>query len=100
MKPWYSFRNRCHICFGDATVITVPPNWLTYTTYVLYGVVIAFMAVYVYGHIQEFLYFAIGALVAMFLISYADIVRGEEYAKSKIKVAGSDAVDFRKRGWA
>lgn len=99
VKPWYSIRNRCQICFGDATVIKVPPNWMTYVTYVLYVVVPALVAVYVYGHRKDFIYYAVVGLVALMVVAYADIVRGEEYARSKIKVSGSDAARFRKRGW-
>ncbi len=99
VKPWYAIRNRCQICFGDATVIQIPPNWMTYATYVLYVLVPAFIGVYVYGHIQDFLYFGIAGLAALMIVSYIDISRGEEYARSKIKVAGSDSGDFKKRGW-
>lgn len=99
MKPWYSIRDRCQICFGDATVIKVPANLLTYVTYALYVLVPALVGVYVYGHVQEFIYFAIAGLVILMGVSYADIVRGEQYARSKIKVAGTDVDGFKKRGW-
>ena len=100
VKGWYQVRNVCSRCFSVATDIKIPRNWMTYTTYVLYVVVPALVGVHLTTDSREYLYLAIVGLVVMAIISYADIVRGEKFARTKIKVAGSNLDQFRKKGWA
>lgn len=99
VKPWFAIRNKCQNCFGDATVIPIPANWITYTSYAFYIFVPALILFYVTEHAKTYLYLAIAGLVAMMIVAYVDLVRGEKYAKTKIKIANTDAQTFRRRGW-
>jgi hypothetical protein len=99
MKPWFAIRNRCQNCFGDATVIQVPPNWRTYLSYALYVLIPALIAIYVTDDVKTYLYLAVALLFVMMIISYVDIGRGEKYAKDRIKVATTDVDVFKKRNW-
>ncbi len=99
VKPWYAIANKCQRCFGVATPINIPPNWMTYMTYVLYVVVPAMILVYVTNDDKTWLYASLVGLVIMFMLTFADQARGAAYARSKLKVAGSDLDDFRRRGW-
>ncbi len=99
VKPWFAIRNRCQTCFGDAKIVPIPPNWLTYTSYALYAIVPALVLIYVLGHTKAYLYVAIAGLVVMMLVAYADLMRGEKYAKTKIKITSADVKTFKGRGW-
>ena len=99
VKPWYSIRNRCFGCYGEATVIVVPNSWMTYVSYVLYVVVPLLVVVYVSTHVVEWIYAAIALLIVMIVLQYLDIVRGEKFAKAKIRVTVSDTSKLRGRNW-
>jgi hypothetical protein len=100
VKSWYQVRNGCSRCFSDATAIKIPRNWMTYLSYVLYVVVPALIGANQITDSAKYLQLAIVGLVVMLIVSYADIVRGEKLAKTKIKVTGSNLDQFRKKGWA
>jgi len=85
VKPWYAIRNRCQRCFGEATVIPIPNNWMSYATYVLYVVVPLSIALYLYLKNRSYLYFAIGGLVIMMVITFINLGRAEAYARTRIK---------------
>jgi hypothetical protein len=73
---------------------------MTYLSYVLYVVVPALIGANQITDSAKYLQLAIVGLVVMLIVSYADIVRGEKFAKAKIKVTGSNLDQFRKKGWA
>ncbi len=98
VKPWYSIRNRCIGCMGDARVIEVPNSWMTYTAYVLYVVIPVLVVLYVTSHVMIWIYGAVVLLVVMIALAYRDIVRGERIAKARIKVTEADSSRFRSRG--
>ncbi len=100
VKSWYQVRNVCSRCFSNAAAINVPRNWMTYLSYILYIVIPALIVVNQITSSATYLQLAIVLLVVMLIVAYADIVRGEKYAKTKIKVADSDLDQFRKKGWA
>ena len=100
VKSWYQVRNVCSRCFSVATAIKIPRNWMTYASYVLYVVVPALIGANQITGSSMYLKLAIVGLVVMLIVSYADIVRGEKFARTKIKVAGSNLDQFRKKGWA
>ncbi len=99
VKPWFSFRNRCEGCMGEARVIDIPNSWMTYTSYILYVVIPVLVVFYVTQKTQIWIYAAVVLLVVMMILTYMDILRGEKFAKAKIKVTASDADRFRTRGW-
>jgi len=99
VKPWYSMRNRCLGCFEEATVIKVPNSWMTYVSYALYVTVPALVVLYVTSKTSFWIYAAIALLVVMIVLQYLDVVRGEKYARSKIRVTATDSSRFRARGW-
>ena len=99
VKSWYQVRNVCSRCFSEAATIKIPRNWMTYASYILYVVVPALIAANQITGSKTYLQLAIVGLVVMLIVSYADIVRGEKFARTKIKVAGSDLDQFRKKGW-
>lgn len=99
VKAWYQFNDRCSRCMSEATVIQIPNSWMTYATYALYVLVPAFVALDLTYDEDILMWLAIFGLIVLFFIAYADLARGNRYAKSKIKVTDSDASDFRKRGW-
>ncbi len=98
VKPWFAIRDRCQGCFGEATAISIPANWMTYAKYVLYVVIPALVAVDLLNNDQNFLYLAVALLLVMFVIAYMDIARGEKYARERIKVTSTDIDSFRKSG--
>lgn len=100
VKPWYSFRDRCIGCTGDARVIEVPNSWMTYASYILYVMIPALVVLYVTSKSVLWMYGAVALLVVMIVLTYMDIVRGEKYAKARIRVTESDSSRFRTRGWA
>lgn len=99
VKPWYSIRDRCGGCMGDATVIQVPNSWMTYVSYALYVAVPALVVVYLTSGAVLWMYGAVALLVVMMILQYLDVVRGEKYARSKIRVTASDSSSFKTRGW-
>ncbi len=99
VKAWYQRSDYCSRCNGPATAIPIPSNWMTYLTYVLYVVVPALVAIYIYTDTRYFIWLAIVGLGIMMVVSYADISRGAVYAKKKIRVTDSDVDLFRRRGW-
>lgn len=100
VKSWYQMRNVCSRCFGNAAAITIPRNWMTYASYILYVVVPALIVANQITGSAIYLQLAVVGVIVMLIVSYADIVRGEKYARTKIRVAGSNLDQFRKKGWA
>jgi uncharacterized protein (DUF983 family) len=100
VKSWFQVKNVCSRCFGEAAVIKIPRGLLTYISYILYVVVPGLVVADQLTGSSEYLTLAVVGVVAMLIISYADIVRGEKFARTKIKVASSDLNRFRKKGWA
>lgn len=99
VKPWFAIRNQCQMCFGEAREIRIPNNWMTYLSYVLYIGIPALVSISLYLKDRTFLYVAVVLLVVMMVVAYANVLRGEEYAKTRIKVASSALSDFQRRGW-
>ncbi len=91
IKPWYSFRNRCLGCFGDATVIDVPNSWMTYATYVLYVLVPLLVVFYLTLKDTVWIFGAIALLVVMVVLQLADMMRGEKIARARIKFTVADS---------
>ncbi|OGS55913.1 MAG: hypothetical protein A3K60_03360 [Euryarchaeota archaeon RBG_19FT_COMBO_56_21] len=98
-KTWYQQRDRCLACIGPATVIKVPNSALTYVNYFLYVFVPGLVAVYLWKEDRSYVWLAVGFLVIMMITSYIDLLRGERYARKKVKIASSDLNEFRRRGW-
>jgi hypothetical protein len=99
VKAWFEIRNRCPVCFEDARVIDIPRNWMTYGSYLLYIVIPALILVYVAEHVKLYLYAALALLFVMMVLAYADIVRGEAYARERIKRTVSDSDIFNRRSY-
>lgn len=99
VKPWYSFRSRCLGCFGDVVVIKIPNSWMTYVSYALYCVIPVLVVLYVTSKTKIWIYGAVVLLVIMMIIQYFEVVRGEKYARSKIRMTEADSKTFRTRGW-
>ena len=97
VKSWYSIRDRCPRCFGDATAIKAPFTTYTLALYVFYVLVPALVGLYMLTDIQIYLYISIGALVIMFALAWVVVSQGESYARSKIKVTNSDFDRIGKR---
>ena len=95
VKPWYAIRNKCPGCCSDATVIVVPNSWMTYTSYFLYVLVPILVVIYVTSKATIWIYAAVALLVVMIILQYMDIIRGEKFAKAKIRVTASDSTRFR-----
>ena len=98
-KSWYQIRNKCQLCFSDATAIPIPNTWMTYLLYALYVLTPGLVLVYVYDDDKSYLYAAVVLLVIMFIVSWLEVGRGLTYARAKIKVTSTDVDNFRKRGW-
>ena len=98
-KSWYQIRDKCQLCFADATAIPIPNTWATYLLYALYVVTPGLVLVYVYNDDKSYLYASVVLLVAMLVISWTEVGRGLAYARAKIKITSADVKDFRKRGW-
>jgi len=99
VKPWYSIRNRCFGCYGEATVIVVPNSWMTYASYVLYVLVPLLVVIYVSTHATIWIYGAVALLIVMIILQYLDVVRGEKVAKARVRVTISDTSKMRGRDW-
>lgn len=98
-KTWYQQRDRCLACIGPATPIKVPNSMLTYANYFMYVFVPGLVGVYLWSDDRTFLWLAVGFLAVMMITSYIDLLRGERYARQKVKIASSDMNEFRRRGW-
>lgn len=99
VKPWYSMRDRCARCGRDVRVIEVPRTLATYAVYVLTAGAFALVYMNTREDVSMYLYLAIVLVVAMMVIQFKELVRGERYARTKIKVTHSDADAMRKKGW-
>ncbi len=99
VKAWFAIRDRCPVCFEDATVIEVPRNWMTYGAYILYVTVPALILVYVSNHVKLYLYAALALLAVMMVLAYAEIVRGEKYAREHVRLTVDDSSIFSKRSY-
>jgi len=99
VKPWYSMRDRCARCNDDVRVIEVPRSILTYMVYILTAVAFALIFLHTREDNSLFLYTAVALVVAMMVIQFKEMARGEKYARSKIKVTSSDREALRKKGW-
>jgi len=99
VKPWYSLGNRCLGCFGEAIVIKVPNGWMTYLSYILYVVVPGMVVGYLTTKETVWIYAAVVLLSAMLVLQYLDLLRGEKFAKSRVRVTAADSSQFRRRGW-
>ncbi len=97
VKPWYSIRDRCLGCMGDAVVISVPNSWMTYVSYVLYVTIPVLVVMYVTSNVTTWIVASVILLIAMMIIQYKDMVRGERFARSKIRVTASDSEAFKAR---
>lgn len=97
VKSWYSIRDRCPRCFGDATPIKIPFTIYTLALYTFYVLVPVLVGLYVTTDIETYLYFSIATMVIMFAIAWIVIGQGEDYAWSKIKVTNSDVDRLGKR---
>jgi uncharacterized protein (DUF983 family) len=99
VKPWYSIRDRCSRCLGDVKVIDVPRGPLTFVVYALAAV--AIVLAYLYTRLDEdlYIYVAVAFTVAMGIVQFKELVRGERYARAKIRVTRSDLPAMRKKGW-
>ena len=100
VKSWYQIKDKCQICFADATAIKIPSSWRTYVVYVLYILTPALVLVSVYNDDKAYLYAAVVLFVFMFILAWLELSRGLAYAKTKIKVTSANMKDFRKRGWS
>ena len=98
VKPWFAIRDRCQNCFGEATAISIPVNWMTYVKYALYVMIPGLVFLDLKYDDKTYLYLAVAMLFVMFVISYADITRGEKYAKERIKITSADSDAFRNPG--
>ena len=99
VKPWYSFRNRCLRCYGEAVVMNIPNSWMTYVSYILYVVVPLLVVIYVSTDATMWIVGAVALLIVMAVSQYLDILRGEKIAKARIKVTVSDTSKLRGRNW-
>jgi len=99
VKPWFAIRNRCQNCFGEATAIHIPANWMTYITYALYVAIPAIVVIYYIDKVKIYLYLAVILLIIMMAVSYMDIGRGRKYAEERIKITNTDVDAFKKRKW-
>ena len=102
VKPWYSLRDRCTRCHGDVRVITIPRTpW----TYAIYGLTIGTF-ITVYFHTQSdpddysYLYVSIGFLIALMVIQFREVIKGDRLARSKVKITKSDRDQMRRKGWS
>ena len=99
VKSWYQIKDKCQLCFADATAIKIPNTWVTYAVYVLYVVTPSLVAIYVLNDVKTYLYAAVVLLAIMFVIAWLELSRGQAYARTKVKITSGDLDRFRKRGW-
>ena len=84
---------------SDATPIPIPNTWLTYLLYALYVTSPALVVVYLLNHQKFYLYSALALVLIMMVISWFELGRGREYARTKVKLTHHNIDDFRRRGW-
>ncbi len=99
VKAWYTFGDKCPVCFSDATAVKVPNTWLTYLQYSLYVIVPALIVIYLMHDDRQYLYFAVILVVVMMTISWIEFGRGRDYARAKVKMTAGNLESFRKKGW-
>lgn len=99
VKPWYSMRDRCSRCLGDVTAIEIPRGPLTYAVYALAAVAVVLAYLSTKTGDRLYIYAALVFTVAMGAVQFKELMRGERYAKAKIKVTKSDLPQMRKKGW-
>lgn len=99
VKSWYQIKNKCQLCFSDATAIPIPNSWMTYALYTLYVVTPGLVLVSVNNNDKTYLYAAVVFLVLMFILSWLEVSRGMAYSRTKVKITSANRKDFRKRGW-
>jgi hypothetical protein len=101
VKPWYSLRDRCSRCHGDVRVIEIPRTIWTYTIYGL--TVTIFVTVFLHTQSDEtnytYLYVSIGLLIALMIIQFNEVIKGDRIARSKIKITRSDRNSMQRKGW-
>jgi hypothetical protein len=97
VKPWYALRYYCSRCRADLRVIEVPRSWMTYAVYILTVLTFALVIVHVTSDMRNSLMMAVISLVAMMIIQFVDLGRGQRYARSKIRLTKSDAQRMRLR---
>ncbi|MGD9962433.1 MAG: hypothetical protein AB7S97_00815, partial [Thermoplasmata archaeon] len=90
---------RCARCYGDTRVIPIPPSVFTYVVYVTMAVCFALLFLYSRNDEQLYLYVAILFAFVMAGAQVKELVRGEKYAKAKIRVTQSDTGSMKGRGW-
>lgn len=100
VKSWYAISNRCPICLNNATPIAIPRTWLTYVLYASYVLSPASIVVYLLNHDRAFLYTALVLVFIMMAISWIEIGRGRDFARTKVKLTVGNVADFRKKGWS
>lgn len=75
----------------------------TTESYVIYLLVVLVLAlIYVYtnmGREPLFLWTGVGLFIALLVLQFRELSRGEAYARAKIKVTHSDLEKMRKKGW-
>lgn len=98
-KPWYAYRNRCARCSGDLAVIPIPAGPITYAVYAL--VAICFVLVYIGNRDDDQLlvYSAVAGVIAAMVLQFFELVRGEKYARAKVKPTKSDVDVLKAKGW-
>jgi hypothetical membrane protein len=99
VKNWYQIKDKCPVCFSDATPIKVPNTWKTYMLYVLYVVAPAMLLMYVWNDDKRYLYAAFVVVFVMMAITWVELGRGRAYARAKVKITAQNSDQFRKRGW-
>jgi uncharacterized protein (DUF983 family) len=99
VKSWYQIKDKCQLCFSDATAIKIPNTSLTYALYFLYIVTPALVLVSVWEDDKSYLYMAVVLLIFMFIIQWIEVSRGQAYARTKVKITAANLKDFKKRGW-
>ena len=99
VKNWYQIKDKCMVCFSDATAIKIPNTWKTYLVYVLYVVTPAMILAYVWEDDRFYLYLAFVLVFIMMAITWVELGRGRAYARAKIKITDANIDQFRKRGW-
>lgn len=99
VKPWYSIKDRCARCHNDVRPIEVPRTLASYMIYVLAAAAFALIYLNSKGGDDVYLYTAIVLVVAMMVLQFKELVRGEKYAKAKIKVTQSDTKTMKDKGW-
>lgn len=80
-------------------MIQVPNSIMTYAIYALYLLTPGLVAISLIEDDRNYLYLAVVFLIVMMITSYIDLLRGERYARKKVKIGTSKLHEFRRRGW-